>query len=65
MVTLLEFFSENGPLVEYLRYGAICKTIFSPKISVMLKILSSEYRFYACGKIIRMPRYQAKMPGFR
>jgi hypothetical protein len=35
--------------------GAICKTIFSPKLCVMLKILSSEYQSYACGKISRMP----------
>ena len=27
----------------------------SPDICVMLKILSSEYQLYACGKIFRMP----------
>ena len=34
---------------------ASCKTIFSLKLCVMLKILSSEYQLYACGKISRMP----------
>ena len=34
---------------------AICETIFSPKLWVMLNILSSEYQSYACGKISRMP----------
>jgi hypothetical protein len=28
-----------------------------PKLFVMLKILSSEYQLYACGKIFRMPRF--------
>ena len=31
--------------------------IFSPNLFVMLKILSSEYQLYACGKIFRMPRF--------
>jgi hypothetical protein len=31
--------------------------IFSPKLIVMLKILSSEYQLYACGKIFRMSRF--------
>jgi hypothetical protein len=31
------------------------KMVFSPKLCVMLKILSSEYYPYACGKISRMP----------
>jgi len=26
-----------------------------PDICVLLKILSSEYQLYACGKIFRMP----------
>jgi hypothetical protein len=37
--------------------GASCKMIFSPKLFVMLKILSSEYQPYACGKIFRMPQF--------
>ncbi len=36
---------------------ASCKMIFSPNLFVMLKILSSEYQLYACGKIFRMPRF--------
>jgi hypothetical protein len=36
---------------------ASCKMIFLPKLFVMLKILSSEYQLYACGKIFRMPRF--------
>jgi hypothetical protein len=35
---------------------ASCKMIFSPNLFVMLKILSSEYQLYVCGKIFRMPR---------
>jgi len=31
------------------------ETVISPDICVMLKILSSEYQLYACGKIFRMP----------
>ena len=31
--------------------------IFSPNLIVMLKILSSGYQLYACGKIFRMPRF--------
>ncbi|WP_319406026.1 hypothetical protein [uncultured Desulfosarcina sp.] len=31
------------------------ETVFLPDICVMLKILSSEYQLYACGKIYRMP----------
>jgi hypothetical protein len=30
--------------------------VFLLKLGVMLKILSSEYQLYACGKIFRMPR---------
>ncbi len=33
----------------------LAKMVFSPKLCVMLKILSSEYQLYACGKIFRMP----------
>jgi hypothetical protein len=29
--------------------------MLSPKLCVMLKILSSVYQSYACGKIFRMP----------
>ena len=35
--------------------------IFSLKLFVMLKILSSEYQLYACGKIFRMPRIWTKI----
>jgi hypothetical protein len=35
--------------------------IFSPNLFVMLKILSSEYQLYACGKIFRMPRFWTKI----
>jgi hypothetical protein len=35
--------------------------IFSPNLFVMLKILSSEYQLYACGKIFRMPRSWTKI----
>ena len=50
----------STPIVAMVRfyrivYRAICKTIFSPKLCVMLEILSSEYQSYACGKISRMP----------
>jgi len=31
------------------------ETVFLPELWVMLKILSSEYQLYACGKIFRMP----------
>jgi len=31
------------------------ETVFLPDLCVMLKILSSEYQLYACGKIFRMP----------
>jgi hypothetical protein len=31
------------------------KTALLTDIFVMLKILSSEYQLYACGKIFRMP----------
>jgi hypothetical protein len=31
------------------------ETVISPDICVILKILSSEYQLYACGKIFRMP----------
>jgi len=31
------------------------ETVFLPDICVMLKILSSEYQPYACGKIFRTP----------
>jgi hypothetical protein len=41
--------------------GASCKMIFSPNLFVMLKILSSEYQLYACGKIFRMPRFWTKI----
>ena len=34
-------------------------------IFVIFKILSSEYRSYACGKIFHMPRSRSKMPSFR
>jgi len=30
--------------------------VFLLKLGVMLRILSSEYQLYACGKIFRMPR---------
>jgi hypothetical protein len=33
------------------------KMVFSLKLFVILKILSSEYQPYACGKIFRMPRF--------
>ena len=33
----------------------------SPNLFVMLKILSSEYQLYACGKIFRMPRFWTKI----
>jgi len=36
------------------------KTALLPDIFVMLKILSSEYQVYACGKIFRMVRAQEK-----
>jgi len=29
------------------------ETVFLPDFCVMLKILSSEYQLYACGKIFR------------
>ena len=32
------------------------ETVFWPNFCVMLKILSSEYHTYTCGKIFRMPR---------
>jgi len=35
--------------------------IFSPNLFVTLKILSSEYQLYACGKIFRMPRSWTKI----
>ncbi|MFO7644843.1 MAG: hypothetical protein R6W95_10705, partial [Desulfosarcina sp.] len=38
-----------GPVSVY------TKTVISPDIFVMLKILSSEYQLYACGKIFRTP----------
>jgi hypothetical protein len=31
------------------------ETVFLPNFGVMLKILSSEYHLYACGKMFRMP----------
>jgi len=31
--------------------------IFSPKLFVMLKILSFKYQLYACSKIFHMPRF--------
>jgi len=31
------------------------ETVFLPDLCVILKILSSEYQLYACGKILRMP----------
>jgi len=31
------------------------ETVFLPDLFVMLKILSSEYQLYACGKIFRRP----------
>jgi len=31
------------------------ETVFLTDLCVMLKILSSEYQLYACGKIFRMP----------
>ena len=31
------------------------KRVILPDLCVMLKILSSEYQLYACGKIFRMP----------
>ena len=37
------------------------KTAILTDIFVMLKILSSEYRLYACGKIFRMPCSQPKL----
>ena len=46
---------ENGLDTISTKIGAICKTIFSPKLCVLLKILSSEYQSYACVKIFRMP----------
>ncbi|MFC1832467.1 hypothetical protein ACFL0S_10675 [Thermodesulfobacteriota bacterium] len=42
-------------ILGFVFIGASCKTIFSLKLCVMLKILSSEYQLYACGKISRMP----------
>ena len=47
--------------VNFLPVWAICKTTFSPKLCVMLKILSSEYKLYACGKISRMPWFWTKI----
>ena len=32
-----------------------CKIAFSPNLCVIVKILSSEYQLYACGKIFPMP----------
>jgi len=31
------------------------ETVILPDICVILKILSSEYQLYACGKMFRMP----------
>jgi hypothetical protein len=36
-------FGSNRPFVKIFN-RAICKTIFSPKLCVMLEILSSEYQ---------------------
>jgi hypothetical protein len=44
-------------LVPFRILRASCKMIFSPNLFVMLKILSSEYQLYVCGKIFRMPRF--------
>jgi len=35
--------------------------VFSLKLFVTLKILSSEYQLYACGKIFRVPRFRTKI----
>jgi hypothetical protein len=43
---------EDGRPMDTIVYP---ETVISPDIRVMLKILSSEYRLYACGKIFRMP----------
>ena len=58
----LEDFISEQPVRLYtanisIKNGAICKTIFSPKLCVMLEILSSEYQSYACGKFSRMPLF--------
>ena len=36
-------------------FSAHPETVFLPDLCVMLKILSSEYQLYACGKIFRRP----------
>ena len=50
------FFCKEGAGIKE-RCEPLFKMIFSPKLIVMLKILSSEYQVYDCGKIFRMPRF--------
>ncbi len=49
--------ARNITYMAVLIFRVPCKIVFSPNLFVMQKILSSEYRIYACGKIFRMPRY--------
>jgi hypothetical protein len=45
----------GSPWRQRIKLKGALKNVFSPKLGVMLKILSSEYQLYACGKIYHMP----------
>lgn len=45
-------------------YGYLENVSFLLKISVALKILSSDYRFCSCGKILRAPCVLNENPNF-
>jgi hypothetical protein len=47
-------YPEQAVPMSFFQNRAMCKTIFSPTLCLMLKILSFEYQSYACGKISRM-----------
>ena len=50
-----------GDLHGKYNYRPPCKIAFSPNLCVIVRILSSEYQVYACGKIFPMPWYWTKM----
>ena len=58
---LYYFAGINCPKLAFKLGGRDCnKAVFSPDLFVMLKILSSEYHLYVCGKIFRMVRFERK-----
>jgi hypothetical protein len=61
-MTLLNEEFVNTSVVKKQR--VFCKPVLLPDLCVMLKILSSEYDTYACGKIFSHALISKKMPRF-